>query len=597
MSDEKAGSISRREFLQLSTASLVATPIVAGTRATALAARSETTVPEYILRRLGQHGVKMLFGVPGATCDPLFAATQGSAISAVITSSDLEAGYAADGYARMKGLAAVAATYGVGTLGFISVIAGAYAERSPIVVVNGGPSAEDLRLQRELGTLFTHSIGREKADLAMFREVTEYAERAEHVGDVPRIVDEAIRTALVAQRPVYIEIAKQLWDARCPAPQGLIDSTLQPSGEEDRLAAAILGRLQGARRPALLVGIEVQRYGLEDRASTLVDKLGVPWATTLLAKSVLAEQATGFVGVYSGDRAVPAVRKIVEESDALLTLGCVMSRGFRHLVTHSGASLMQAANHAVRMGRAPPTRAELGPLVAAMEQRPWEPKPALIAQAKLSGLSFDQRRASVPASSRPVAAPSEPGLTYDEVLRHVSDFIDEKFIVVTDTSLSMYPAAELDIAGRRGFLCNAVWQSIGYSVAAAVGVGLAQGRRPLVICGDGGFQMTAQSLSTLAQHKIPAIVVVLDNGLYGIEQFLLDDRFFTEARAPRPYLKLNRWDYAALARSMGVDSAKPVDSSPALKEALAAARGASGPTLLPVIVKAHDLPSELRVTV
>jgi indolepyruvate decarboxylase len=595
MSDDKPSAISRREFIQLSTATLVTTPIVAGTQATALAATKtgSTTVPGYILSRLRQHGAEILFGVPGATCDPLFAAVQSSPMSTVIASSDLEAGYAADGYARMKGLAAVAATYGVGTLGFISVIAGAYAERSPVVVINGGPSAEDLRLQRELGTLFTHSIGREQADLAMFREVTEYAERAEHAADVPRIVDAAIRTAITAQRPVYIEIAKQLWDARCPAPQGTLDTALRPTGEETRLAASIVGRLQAAQRPALLIGIEVQRYGLEDQVSTLLDRLGVPWATTLLAKSVIAEQTPGFIGVYSGDRALPSVRRIVEESDGLLALGCVMGRGYRHLVTHSGASMVQAANHVVRLGRVPPVNAELGPLLTALEHQPWEKKTASLAHG-LPGLSFDQRRAEIPVRVR--GASDDRGMTYDEVLRDVSDSIDENLIVVTDTSLSMYPAAELNITGRKGFLCNAVWQSIGYSVAAAVGVGLAQGRRPLVICGDGGFQMTAQSLSTLAEQRIPAIVIVLDNGLYGIEQFLLDSSFFSGSRAPRPYLKLNRWDYAGLARSMGFEVAKNIDNSASFKEALAAAKEATSPTFLSVVVKAHDLPSELQGT-
>jgi indolepyruvate decarboxylase len=161
----------------------------------------------------------------------------------------------------------------------------------------------------------------------------------------------------------------------------------------------------------------------------------------------------------------------------------------------------------------------------------------------------------------------------------------------------MYPAAELNIAGRKGFMCNAVWQSIGYSVGAAVGVGLAQARRPLVVCGDGGFQMTAQSLSTMVQQKIKAVVIVLDNGHYGIEQWLLDPDFFDGTSTPlKPYLALNRWNYVDLAKAFGFTSAKAVATAADLQQALTDARGATGPVLINATIKRRDLPSVLRTS-
>ena len=507
----------------------------------------------------------MLFGVPGATCDPLFAAAaQASGMQVVVNSSDLEAGYAADGFARMRGLGAVAVTYGVGTMSLLPAIGGAYAERSPVVVINGGPSAEDLRLQKELGTLFSHSIGREKTDLALFREVTEYAGRAEKAADVPRVVDTAIRTALTAQRPVYIEIAKHLWEAKCPAPEGALDVTLAPSGEEGRLATEILEKLRTASRPALLLGIEIQRYGLEDAVTALIEKLQLPWATTMLAKSVIPEQTPGFVGVYGGERAVPSVKKIIEGSDALLAIGCVLGRQYRRLVTDGRDKVTLIANQSVRTGRAPPVKA------SPVRPRGGAAEPALAAECgapranPASGLVVPPAASLTPGGgSGTLGRGAERGLTYDEVLEEVSGVLDESFIAITDTSLSMYPAAELNITGRKGFLCNAVWQAIGYSVGAAVGVALAQDRRPLVICGDGGFQMTAQSLSTMAQRKMRTVVIVLDNGHYGIEQWLLDPRFFRDTAAPlKPYLALNRWSYADLAKSLGFSALQDGGGAP-----------------------------------
>ncbi|MBN1205472.1 MAG: hypothetical protein JXB05_11185 [Myxococcaceae bacterium] len=599
MSDDEPGSISRRQFLQVSAVSLTgAAGVLTGTAlnaATAQPGTAPTTVAKYILTRLSQHGVDILFGVPGATCDPLFAAARDTEMAVVVNSSDLEAGYAADGFARMRGLGAVAVTYGVGTMSLLPAIGGAYAERSPVVIVNGGPSSEDLRLQREFGTFFSHSTGREKTDLSIFREVTEYADRAEKASDVPRVVDTAIRTALKSQRPVYIEIAKHIWDARCPAPGSALDVTIAPSGQESRLAAEIVERLRTASRPALLLGIENQRYGLEDAVAALVEKFSLPWATTMLAKSVIPEQTAGFVGVYGGARAVPSVKKIIEGADALLAIGCVMGRQYRGLVTQGRDKLILIANQSARVGRGPAVKATLAPLLAELQRQPWQPKPEHHERTRLPGPSFRQRRASAPAAPVAPGAMAEQGLTYDEVLEEVSGFLDERFIAITDTSLSMYPAAELNITGRKGFVCNAVWQAIGYSVGAAVGVGLAQDRRPLVICGDGGFQMTAQSLSTMARRKLRAIVIVLDNGTYGIEQWLLDPRFFRDTATPlKPYLALNRWSYADLAKSLGFSAAKTVGALPELRQLLADAKDSPGPVLIHALIQPRDVPSVLR---
>jgi len=591
MSDEDRSGVSRRDFLQASAASLVATQFLAPDAA---AAPGTVTVPKYIVARLAQHGAGILFGVPGATCDPLFAAAaaNGSGLTVVVNSSDLEAGYAADGYARMRGLGAVAVTYGVGTMSLLPVIGGAFAERSPVVVVNGGPSAEDLRLQREFGTLFSHSIGRDKTDLSVFREVTDYAERAERAEDVPRIVDGAIKTALTKQRPVYIEIAKHLWDATCAAPGAPIDVTVAATGDETRAAAEIAAALKAAKRPALLLGIEIQRYGLAKEAAALVGAMGIPYATTLLAKSVIPEQTPGFVGVYAGPNSLPSVRSVIDDSDAVFAIGCVLGRQHRNLVTKSAASLVLAANGFARIGRKPAAKATLGPLLAALQKESWMPDAARLAATKPAGLSFDDRRRGLPAAP---ATSGEPGFGYDATMRVVSDALDDSLIVVTDTSLSMYPAGELAVAGQGGFVCNGIWQSIGFSVGAAVGVALAQARRPVVICGDGGFQMTAQSLSTMVQRKLRCIVIVLDNGHYGIEQWLLDPGYFAKASAaPLPYLALNRWKYGELAKALGFETVKTVQSEAEMKAAFAEAKAAPGPAFIEARIQRKDLPAQLR---
>lgn len=549
-----------------------------------------TTIASYLHTRLKQHGGTTLFGVPGATCDPFFAAAKDAGVDVVITSSDLEAGYAADGFARMKGLGVVSVTYGVGTMSLMTAIGGAFAERSPVVIVNGGPTPEDLKLQQDFGTLFSHSTGRPSSDLTMFRELTGFAERIESAASAPKIIDQAIAFAITQQRPVYLEVPKNLWEAKCASPAAPLDVTRVPSGREAALATELLEKLRGAAAPVLVLGIEVQRLGLEAQVTALVEKLGIPFVTTLLSKAVIDERTKGFAGVYSGDRAVPSVKQLVEGADVVVALGCVLGRQHRKLATQRQETFVLATNGTLRIGKKGATKCELSALVSELQRAEWQPNPKHLAGKTLTGLTFKERRASLPNTTS-----KDGALTFDQLLESVSASLDDSCIAMTDTSLSMYPAAELHTHGAKSFLSNSVWQAIGYSVAAAVGVAVAQPKRPLVMCGDGGFQMTAQSLSTMARRKLPAIVLVLDNGLYGIEQWLLEPRFFQDASAPKPYLSLNRWDYVGLAKALGVSQAVMVDTKAKLDDALSKAKAnTKEPSLIHVVLQPKDLPSQLK---
>lgn len=560
---------SRRDFLQVSATAVLSAKALTPSLVAAAPVKGGQSAAHYITTRLLQQGADILFGVPGATCDPLFAAAASTPkMSLVVTSSDLEAGYAADGFARMRGMAALSVTYGVGTMSLLSVIGGAYAERSPIVVINGGPTKLDLKLQRDHQTLFSHSTGREKSDLTLFREVTVYAQRAETRDDVPRVVDEALSAALRERRPVYIEIPKDVWDGGVGAPSG--ELTAMPGRDADAAKDA-LAKLQDAKRPLLVLGVELQRYGLVGQAAALVKKLGVPYVTDMLGKSVIPETTQGFAGVYIGANSVPAVRELVDQSDAVLALGSIFGRQYRELATKKNVIAV--------------TGNALGPTLETLQSQPFTPRAEHAARNTLSGRDFAARRKSVPARD---------GFGYDSVMGAISDALDDTFAVVTDTSLSMYPAADLEVKGQGNFVCNSVWQAIGFSVGAAIGVALASGKRPLVICGDGGFQMTAQALSTMVRAKLRSVVIVLDNGLYGIEQFLLDPKYFASGQAAAlSYVGLNRWNYADLARAMGFKRAETVANLADFKKALETARSADGPLLISVALPPRDLPAQL----
>ncbi|WP_036288335.1 thiamine pyrophosphate-dependent enzyme [Methylosinus sp. PW1] len=536
------------------------------------------TVADYILKRLADQYVDRLFGVPAAYCAPLFDAALSHRIRSVVAASDLEAGYAADGYARTKGLGAVSVAYGVGALSMINAIAGAYVERSPVVVINGGPTPGAIANLRKFDIVFSHSIGQVATDLNAYKLVTALAVRAVTAAEAPGVVDLAISTAILRKRPVYLEINMDIWTAPCAAPSGPLQTVNAPVGDEQQLAATIVGLIRAAHAPLILIGVEVQRYGHAKAVADLITKLGVRWSTTLLAKSVLAEGGDGWVGVYDPPHSQAAVKRAVERADLLVTLGCAFPNGYANLVQNSFGRMVQIYDGKVRIKAAAKQNAELGALVS-----------ALVTEAAKKPPSW-----APGGAPPPVPGPASGALTYRQVFERIAVALDQSWIVIPDTFLGVYSAANLPIKGRDGFLCSAVWASIGHSVAAAVGASFGAARRPLVICGDGGFQMTAPALSTMAQHGCNPVIIIVSNGIYGYEQFLVDRSYFeSTSKPPRDYVVLNRWDFVAFASGLGLQLARAVNTAVAFDAALAEAAAFDGPALIAAQIDPHGLPVEL----
>lgn len=285
------------------------------------------TISDYVIERLKQQGVDTLFGVPSVYCASLYFAAENAAnFSAIVTSSDLEAGYAADGYARMRGLSAVAVSYGPGTLSLANAIAGAYVERSPIVVINGGPSDKNISDQKTTGVLYSHSMGRPHTDMEVFQPLTAFCERATDATLIPGKVDQAIRTAITRKHPVYLEIPQGMLSANALRPTTPLDLSIPP-GAAAKTASAILKAIKAAKAPVLIVGIEVQRYGLATGMLSVINKLKIRWATTLLARTTFSEQHPQFLGVFNGEKAPQPLKAAISGADLIVSLGAVFGSG------------------------------------------------------------------------------------------------------------------------------------------------------------------------------------------------------------------------------------------------------------------------------
>jgi indolepyruvate decarboxylase len=599
-----------------------------------MAERPRYTVARYIIDRLYGLGVRHIFQVPGNyTAQFLIQAEASGRLRCVGTTNEMEAGYAADAYARLNGIGVVCTTYGVGSFSLYNAIAGAYVERCPVVLINGGPSRQKFEDLEDRGILFAHAIDTIRTDEKIFREITAATAVVTDPEDAPRQIDHVLRTCITLKQPVYLESRDGVWDMECSPPADTGVTPFPLNGEEeavtgesvDAAVTAVIKRLIEAKSPVLWGGEELQRLNLEDKFEELIGLTGFKYSTTLMGKSLVRETPKGdptrkrdeFIGVYDSVFAPSEVGKVFEKSDCVLALGTILSDFYGKIVrvTQSSGAMILAAGAAVRVGHAiypnvPLDRFVQG-LIRALKRR------AALAGAKhaapegferlrpawIGGEAFRAR------SADPAAA--EVQMSWADAFVQIQKHVNKDTIVLVDTSLALFPSAELLIPSRNHFIAQTAWLSIGYTIGAAVGVStlLKENERVLVLAGDGGFQMTAQALATLAKLRKPVTVVVFDNALYAIEQFLVvtqivpDQLDYYAAGSTRRGIFFNqleidatsgvRWDYVALAKAFrceGVAATTPMELDRALG---AATKVSDRPTLISARINPRSVPPEL----
>ncbi len=546
------------------------------------------SVASYLVSRLEELGVEHLFNVAGSYCSGLLAELPNSRrLRAVFTTYEMEAAYAADAYARIRGFGAICGTYGVGALSALNGIAGAFVERCPVLVINGGPSSKQQERQLEYGIMFLHSTGPFKTDLEVYSRVTVAAIVIARAEDAPVKIDEALIACMTHKRPVYLEISQDLWHEPCPVPAGRLQAPV-PRVNQSSLSEClneVAARLAGAQRPILWAGEELDRWDLHRELGELLDLSGLPYVTTLAGKGLLPETATGFLGVYDGRFAATDLQETVGKADLVLALGTAITDFIGDIVAKDYGCMVLASNGGVRIGHHFYVDVRLRDFVVGLTER-------LRGQAR-------------PASWAPVAAAPQPQvvpvrdlkdapLTIDLLFANVSEFVRGKR-VIADTGLALFASAGLPISARGGYIAQSIWMSIGYSVGASVGAACAGGERPVVFVGDTAFREGPQALSTLVQYGLPTVICVLNNEIMGIQQFMGNPRFYQDAGSePDYYNILPSWDYAALAQGFGARYVRAATLRE-LHEALRiAAEIVDGPILIDVVLDRRDIPAVVR---
>jgi indolepyruvate decarboxylase len=517
----------------------------------------QTTVGRYLVTRLEQCGLGHVFGIPGDYVLGFYDLLVASRIRVVGTCSEIGAGFAADAYARVSGLGAACVTYCVGGFNILNAVAGAYAEKSPLVLISGAPGLGE----RARSTLLHHKVRDYGTQREIYERVTVAAEALEDPALVPRQIDTALARCLTTKRPIYLELPRDVVDRPCaaPGPWRVPPPPRDPAALAEAIAEART-MIQRARRPVVLAGVEIHRFGLQRRLLHLLERTGFPIAATLLGKSVVRETHPQYLGIYEGAIGRDDVRRAVESSDCLLLLGAFLTDIDFGMAT---AQLDEA--HTVN------ATAER----VSIRHHHYDDVPL---GEFISGLArVAPRRRRRPHPKRPVPAytarRSAP-ITVRRFFHRLNGFLDARSVVICDIGDSLFGAADLTIHARTEFLSPAYYTSMGFAVPAALGVAMARPHlRPIVMVGDGAFQMTGHELSSLARYGASPLVFVLNNRGYTTERFIHEG----------PYNDVHEWAYHLMPQLLRSGRGFEVRSEGDLERVLAAARsGTKGFTIVNV---------------
>ncbi len=470
------------------------------------------TISQCLIAALEARGLGHVFGIPGDYALGLFDDLERSSLQLINTCDEQGAGFAADAYARVRGLGAVCVTYGVGGLKLVNSTAQAYAERSPVVVISGAPGTNETTGD----ALLHHRVRDFGTQMRVFREVTVAQTMLNDPATASHEIERVLAAADRSKRPVYIEIPRDcahlaVTTALTPSPPPNLPA--DPATLAEALEEA-LAMLNAASNPVLLLGVEIHRFGLQDRLIQFIGKSGICFATTIMGKSVVNEELPGFVGVYAGSLSNEMTRAAVEQSDCVLNLGAMLTDLDTGIFTANldPAKMIQASASGLIIRRHHYLGIDLATFLDALRSAPLKTRPPLPPSCHAGAATF--------------TAAADTAISVERVFECLDTHLSEDIAVVADPGDSLFGAIDLTIHSRTEFVACAYYASLGFAVPAAIAMQLAEPDwRPLVLVGDGAFQMTGLELTTAARYGLTPIVIVMDNFGYGTERPMLDGDF------------------------------------------------------------------------
>ena len=506
------------------------------------------TVSSYLIDQLYTKGVRHIFGVPGDYVLGFYYELDHSKLQVINTCDEQGAGFAADAYARVSGLGVVCITYCVGGLKVANTTAQAFAEKSPVVVISGAPGTNE-RIKRPL---LHHKVREFDTQLKVFEQLTVASTVINDPQTACREIDRVLNAALRHQRPVYIELPRDMISISVNPYQQPREEMIPSDAQvlQEALHEAI-DIINAAKKPVIIAGVELHRFGLQDILLRLLENTRIPVASTLLSKSVIRENHPRYLGVYEGAMGREEIRKYVESSDCLILLGTFMTDINLGIFT---AHLEQSRSIYATSEK------------VSIHYHTYE---GIYMEDFMRGLlkanirrreDIDIPRPPSPVNPNPVF---EKQITVEYLFQRLNAFLDDNTVVIADPGDAMFAAIDMTIHSAARFLSPAYYTSLGFAVPASIGLQMAKPKlRPLVLVGDGAFQMSGMELATVARFDLNPIIVVLNNRGYGTERPMLDGCFND----------IHLWQYSRIPEVLNAGKGFDVKTEDQLEEALQEAR-------------------------
>ena len=527
---------------------------------------------DFLVAYLHRIGVDHIFGIPGDLALKLFFALgRKHGIRIVTLSHEPGVGFAADGYARATGKIGVACvTYGAGGHNMVNPVAGSFSERVPILVFSGGPGEEE----RKLGTLIHHQAREIESQHRIFQEVTCASRVLTDPLRAAREFHQVVKAIWAEQRPGYIEIHRDMVDQIVEVPDEIIEwdghlnfreSDARKVSEAARETAMMFNQ---ARHPITIAGIEIHRYKTSRDLIELAETMGAPVCTTVLGKGAFPMDHPLYMGVHVGPISPPSIVERMDKADFVLNLGCLKTD--------------------MNLGNRPPRDIQ-GKTVWAVDRRADVKYHTytdvgvrdFVRALRKEKLRRHRERVEYADNLRDVPARNDHQIKVGQILLAVNEFLaaHRRYMVVTESGDMLFGGLDVRVPHHGTYLAQGFYASMGFAVPAAIGAQIGCGLRPLILCGDGGFQMTGPEISHAPMLQLNPIVLLINNGGWGI---------FRPVVERRELLDIPPWPYANLARDWG-GSGFEVGTLSQLRHALAAADKSPGFVIIDVRVERDDL--------
>ncbi|CAM8916344.1 unnamed protein product [Rhodiola kirilowii] len=560
--------------------------VVTGSYTPSAVAPADATLGRHLTHRLVEIGVSDVFSVPGdfnlTLLDHLIAEP---GLNNIGCCNELNAGYAADGYARIRGVGACVVTFTVGGLSVLNAIAGAYSENLPLICVVGGPNTNDYGTNR----ILHHTIGLPdfSQELRCFQPVTCFQAVVNNLEDAHELIDKAISTALKESKPVYISISCNLPGiphptfSREPIPFALSPRLSNKMGLEAAVEATV-AFLNKAVKPVMVGGPKLRVAKAQKAFVELADACGYPISAMPSAKGLVPEHHPRFIGTYWGGVGTPFCGEIIESADAYLFVGPIFndysSVGYSLLIKKEKAIIVQPER--VVVGN--------GPAFGCVLMKEF--LEALAKRITKNETAFENyKRIFVPEGQPLRCDPNEP-LRVNVLFQHIQKMLSKDSAVIAETGDSWFNCQKLKLPEGCGYEFQMQYGSIGWSVGATLGYAQAVPQKRVIACiGDGSFQVTAQDVSTMIRCNQKSIIFLINNGGYTIEVEIHDG----------PYNVIKNWNYTALVDAIHNDEGNcwtmKVGNESELIEAIEIATGEKQDCLcfIEIIVHKDDTSREL----